>query len=226
MYSEHDEPWDSESWDPDPSDPLNHADWDEDDWAAYFDQQDVLLAKYEELMETLREHPDRDDLVAAEMHWNLPDEISFPCDEACCDECADGDDDASSCGNLADLDRVPGLRLAEDYALAIEMELEFSLAEPEDDADAVAAMNAAAAVVERLIGGHQIGYERETLCGNIACCRRALISLTECIDSLFALRQRRILDSSQADVLFAQGRQLGDTIAERIRDLRSRVWWR
>jgi hypothetical protein len=220
MYSEHDEPWDSESWDPDSSDPLNHEDWDEDDWAAYFDQQDVLLAKYEELMETLREHPDRDDLVAAEMHWNLPDEISFPCDEACCDE------DAPSPGDLAALDRVPGLRLAEDYALAIEMELDFSLDDPEDDADAVAAMNAAAAVVERLIGGHQIGYERETLCGNIACCRRALASLTECIESLLALRARGALDSDQVDGLLVPGQQVGDAIAERIRELRSRVWWR
>jgi hypothetical protein len=225
MHSEHDEPWDSESWDPDPFDPLNHEEWDEEDWAAYFDHQDVLLAKYDELMETLGHHPDRDDLVAAEMHWNLPDEIGFPCDGACGDPGSDGGDEAPTCEHMAELDSIPALRAAEAFVLAVEEEVDICLGEPENDEDALVAMEAAVAVVDRLVGGHQIGYERETLCGNIVCCRRAVASLTECVDSLLALRQRRVLPAAVVDALLVEGQQVGDAIAERIRDLRSRVWW-
>ena len=201
MNRDGDDSWDS--YLDDSSDSLNRADWHEDDWEGFLLRQDALNAKYQELFETLRDHPDRDEIIAREMHWILPDDVGQP---------ADDDDEAepfdpgledpfdSEEAFIADLDNIAAYREAQDFALLVDRQLTSRLRERmTEDADAVEAVRAAVDVTDHIANGHGIGYERDTLCGNIACCNRAARSLRECLDGLLALRRRGILPPAEAD---------------------------
>jgi hypothetical protein len=74
-----------------------------------------------------------------------------------------------------------------------------------------------------LAGGHGLGYDEETLCGNIVKCRWALADCEFCREMLEYLVQktgRKIYRS-----LANQSIRLSEQIRERIARLRTRVWW-
>ena len=216
-----------DSWDPylgDQHEGVNRQDWDEVDWEEFLLRQDALNAKYQELYETLRDHPDRDALIAREMRWNLPDDAlgGPPTDEGDLDD----DEWASEEAFVADLDTIPAYRQGQGFALAVDRQLTARLRERvSSDEDAARAVRAAVDVSNHIASGHGIGYERDTLCGNIACCNRALRGLAECFDSLLALRRRGVLPPAEADELLDGGREANEAIAQRIDELRRRVWW-
>jgi hypothetical protein len=43
--------------------------WTEEQWARFFEQADARSARYQELFETLMDHPERDRLIRREMGW-------------------------------------------------------------------------------------------------------------------------------------------------------------
>ncbi|MFW6107426.1 MAG: hypothetical protein ACOC8A_01915 [bacterium] len=238
-----------DDWDAYPSDHfdgLDRDDWDEDDWEAFLSRQDFLNAKYQELFETLRRHPDRDQLIAREMHWNLPEDLggygSFyedypPYDDELDDEdevFLDGPVDTDAHTHEAfdtsapdDPRQIPAYALAQSFALDLDRRITARLRDAaESDEDAAGVTLAALDVSAKIVDGHSIGYERDSLCGNIACCKRALTSLRESLDGLLALRHRRVLLPTEADELLERGRGLGEAIRERIQELRRRIWWR
>ena len=218
---------DDDAWDLGPGEESGGADraaWDEGDWEAYLDRQDVLEAKYEELFETLRDHPERDEVIAHEMRWNLPEGAlglyGHPA-EAEDDELHDGRHSFA-----ADLASIPAYSLVHDFVLEVERRLTARLRDGVGaDEDASRAIRAVVEVSSQIASGHSIGYERDTLCGNIACCNRALAGLAECFDGLLALRRRGILPPGEADELLSTGRAASDAVAQRVEELRRRVWW-
>ena len=230
MKRDGDDAWDS--YLDDSSGNINRAAWDEDDWEGFLLRQDALNAKYQELFETLREHPQRDELIAREMHWNLPDDVAPPSDD---DDDGEPDDELmdelddpfdGEEAFVADLDTIPAYREAQDFALRVDRQLTGRLRERvADDLDAAQAVRAAVDVTDHLANGHGMGYERDTLCGNIACCNRAGRSLRECLDGLLSVRRRGVLPPSEADELLERGRATYDVVAHRTEDLRRRVWW-
>ncbi|MBL7223018.1 MAG: hypothetical protein ISS72_04120 [Candidatus Brocadiae bacterium] len=236
MSRDREDPWDFEPWEPPPYGGADRDSWDEDDWEAHLARQDVLSAKYQELFETLHEHPERDGIIAAEMQWNLPEDVvlgDIGCGE--CqdelpgefpDELLDEDDDPAcdACG-CCELDGIPAFSRAHDYAVLLERDILDRLPDADEDEDADQVLRAAGDAVEQVASGHSVGYERETLCGNIAYCRRALASLAECLDGLRQLRERGALAPDEAARFLATGQDVRDAIAQRIEDLRSRVWW-
>jgi hypothetical protein len=117
--------------------------------------------------------------------------------------------------------------MAQEFALVVERQVAARLRDRlAADDDGRAATQAAVGIPARIAGGHGIGYERDSLCGNIACCKRALGCLNESLDALLALRKRGALRPLEADELLRRGRSLGEWITQRIEDLRLRVWWR
>jgi len=223
MQDDHGEAWNSCPDDPDHS--TEREAWGEDEWEAFLSRQDVLIAKYQELHETLREHPRCDDLIAREMHWSLPETLCGGCctvaEAPQADACASGEDDAESAAELAG---VPAYRMAHEFARACGRLLSTRLRErATTDEEAVQARNAAREVPARIAGGHCIGYQPGALCGNIACCRRAIASLERGLDGLLALRRSGTLTVAEADEMLRDGRELGEAIAERIEELRQRV---
>jgi hypothetical protein len=74
-----------------------------------------------------------------------------------------------------------------------------------------------------LAGGHGLGYEEDTLCGNIVKCRWALSDCEFCREMLEQLHQKtgeRVYAG-----LVEESRELAETLRERIARLRQRVWW-
>jgi len=74
-----------------------------------------------------------------------------------------------------------------------------------------------------LAGGHGLGYEEETLCGNIVKCRWALADCEFCREMLEHLVQQTGREVYRN--LAAQSLQLSGQIRERVTRLRARVWW-
>ena len=214
MRDEPDETWDAYN-DETPGE-ADRDEWTEEDWEAYFDQQDVLNAKYRELHETLRDHPRRDEIIGHEMHWNLPEDVL---DDLIGEPRVRED--------AEELASIPVYATARQFALDLDRAIVARLrSHAQSDEDALRACRAAYAVAAEIAGGHDVGYERETLCGNIVCCKRAMANVLECLDGLLALRGRGILPPKVADALLARGRELKQAVAERIEQLRTRLWWR
>ncbi len=68
--------------------PDNEPVWDEYDWERFLREQDLRAERYLELMETYRDHPDRDNIVAREMGWHhLVKECNDPNPK--CDGCSE-----------------------------------------------------------------------------------------------------------------------------------------
>lgn len=74
-----------------------------------------------------------------------------------------------------------------------------------------------------LAGGHGLGYEDETICGNIVKCRWALADCEFCREMLGHLYERT--GNALFGELCRDAQELSAAIRERIVRLRKRVWW-
>ena len=81
-------------------------------------------------------------------------------------------------------------------------------------------------VSAQVAGGHGIGYERDSLCGNIANCKRALRSLDACREQLLILQERRLILPDDLLALSVEADQVSVEISRWIESLRARIWWR
>jgi hypothetical protein len=74
-----------------------------------------------------------------------------------------------------------------------------------------------------LAGGHGLGYDDESICGNIVKCRWALSDCEFCREMLEQLHQKT--EQPVYEDLAHESRRLAEQIRERIARLRKRVWW-
>lgn len=107
-------------------------------------------------------------------------------------------------------------RKAMDFGLAV-MQLENV---PEESINVCVA---AGKIGANLAGGHGLGYDEDTICGNIVKCRWALAECEFVIETLDFLATR--LRRPEFATLLPRAKQLRDQIAKRITKLRSQVWW-
>lgn len=228
-------------------DRLEEEDWDEDDWERFLRQYDTRMAKYQELFETLEHHPQRDRLIAKEMGW---DRVLGECDNHSqdCSTCAKQQDceifhvsklwadaiSAAGAGRAAgevehdtgDLREITAYR--EGHAFALEVDSCFNRvfeAAAEPDEEVLEALSLSSLVPAKIAGGHGMGYERDSLCGNIAYCKRALKCLGQCVEALMSIRSRNLAATHQLDALVGRAWEVEKEVKARIDDLRSHVWW-
>jgi len=74
-----------------------------------------------------------------------------------------------------------------------------------------------------LAGGHGLGYEDDSICGNIVKCRWALSDCEFCREMLEQLHERS--GEAQFAALTEESRRIADALRDRIARLRKRVWW-
>lgn len=77
----------------------------------------------------------------------------------------------------------------------------------------------------KISGGHSLGYDDEFLCGNIVKNKIALASVDKSIAAFESLKADGLLPAELVDQILPEARQVRDAIAERIAELRKRVWW-
>jgi hypothetical protein len=226
-------------------DPSNREDWDENDWERFLRRADARTAKYQELFETLIHHPKRDILIAQEMGWEQ-DVMECGGDPLYCPDCAKRDyceayemsrlmmepqaieDDPDAADLIASFEQIRDIdayRESHDFAVRLEECLAKSNPEWIEDEDARGMVFSAQMVPAQIAGGHGIGYGRDSLCGNIANCKRALDSLRTCLEQFHHLRDRGVLASQDAALIEEAAQCVTQEIGRWVENLRARIWW-
>jgi hypothetical protein len=135
-----------------------------------------------------------------------------------------GPDRADEDADWADADENPTIN--EDYPAVSRQAREFAghvfdLKNPPGNAELL--FLSAGKVDANLAGGHGLGYDEDSICGNIVKCRWALSDCEFCREILEDL-QHKTGDATYA-ALVEESRRLAELIRERIARLRQRVWW-
>jgi hypothetical protein len=227
-------------------DPCDREDWDENDWERFLRRADARTAKYQELFETLIHHPRRDMLIAREMGWQ-EDVRDCGGDPNHCPDCPkremceayemsrlmmepgeieDDPDAADLISSFDQLREIDAYLQSHDFAVHLEDCVAKRFPGWLDDEEARATIFAAQMVPAQIAGGHGIGYGRDSLCGNIANCKRAMSSLKNCVDHLRRLQHRGLLVGGEMAALDENAEGVAREIDRWIEDLRARVWWR
>ena len=214
--------------------------WDEDDWERFLQKADVRTAKYLELFETLHNHPDCDDLIAKEMGWSHKYKS---CDEKnkSCSDCEKSDEchiyeidqifdnsieyDETTERDIEDVKKITAYKKS--YELYIRLSKYFKNSKGIDaDEDVIEAISASSMVPAKIAGGHGMGYEKDSLCGNIANCKRSLKNAKICVYSLERVRASSTFPDSDINILISEAIKVEREVMKWIEDLRSRIWWR
>lgn len=220
-------------------------DWTEEEWEAFLRQADARTAKYQELFETLIDHPSRDAIIAHEMGWDsFFEQCRTKVDS--CEECADRfecevyemlrlmegpdnlDDDPEAAELLEcfeEVKKIPAYRDACAFSVGLEDCFRALFADNAADEVIHKALMSATMAPAQIAGGHGIGYDRQSLCGNIANCKRALENVQACMKHLEDLEQRRVLPTRRGEELRRANLAVQESVSRWIEELRSRVWW-
>jgi len=214
-------------------------DWDEEDWERCLQKADVRTAKYIELFETLHDHPDCDNLIAKEMGWRHKYEDCDYKNESC-DNCENRNEcriyeinqiiDNSIEYNEtieSDVEDVKSiLAYKKSYELYVKLSRYFKNRKGMDiDEDVLEAISASSMAPAKIAGGHGMGYEKDTLCGNIANCKRSLKNARICVCSLEIVRAKSTFPDSDINILISDAIKVEREVLKWIEYLRSRIWW-
>lgn len=215
-------------------------DWGEEDWERFLQKADVRTAKYLELFETLHNHPDCDNLIAKEMGWSHKYEGCDYKDEPCSNcgernECRIYEinqifDNAIECNETTESD-VEDIKNIHAYRKSYELYIKLSRyfknrKEMDADEDVLEAISASSKVPAKIAGGHGMGYEKDTLCGNIANCKRSLKNARICVYSLEIVKAKSTFPDSDINILINEAIIIEREVLKWIEYLRSRIWWR
>ena len=221
------------------ADRLDRDGWDENDWEAFLRQGDVQHAKFQELADTLEGHPQRERVIAEEMGWA---HVLDGCrsGQQHCAACAERDaceiqqvyrfwsaaaDESSAVDDAGqDLDALHGIEAySKGHRFCLEVHQRFDKifdADHDPDGAVFQAVSASSSVPAKIAGGHSMGYDPDTLGGNIAYCMRALKSLDECTEALLDIRERGLAPEEQIAALLSMAEEVRVAGRGRIEELR------
>ncbi len=215
-------------------------DWDEDDWERFLQKADVRNAKYMELFETLHNHPDCDDLIAKEMGWDHKYE---DCDDKnkSCDDCEKNNechiyeinqifDKSIECHeaterDVEDVKKITAYKRSYEFCIRLREYFKNNRG-IETDENTRDAITASSIVPAKISGGHGMGYEKDSLCGNIANCKRSLKNASKCIYLLEMVRASASFPEDEVNILIGEAIKVEREVIKWIEDLRSKIWWR
>jgi hypothetical protein len=220
--------------------------WNEEQWEQAMKESDLRAARFGELLETLLDHPDRDEIVAREMGWNdladaiQEDKAGAGAAEVDHDEEADDGTGGSAEGRNSvfeeeddhdiELKQIPAFVICEQVAEAVrELLLPFQKEERPLDEDAADAIGQAFIGIHiacaKISGGHAMGYDEDSLCGNIVNNKRALAGARQSIDGFTELQRLKVLDAETVQRILPMLQEAQAAIEARIEELRAKVWW-
>ena len=217
------------------------GDWDEEDWERFLQKADVRTAKYLELFETLHNHPDCDSLIAKEMGWSHKYEDCDYNSNGSCGNCGKRDecriyeinqvfDNSTEYDEIieSDVEDVKNIiAYKKSYELYIKLSKYFKNRKGMDtDEDVLEAISASSMAPTKIAGGHGLGYEKDTLCGNIANCKRSLKNARKCVYLLELVRAKSACFDSGINILISDAIMVEREVLKWIEYLRSRIWWR
>ena len=210
--------------------------WNEDKWERFMRKSDAQAARYGDLLETLIDHPNRDQIIAREMGWDdepssetgtnetvtfdaEPSHDEQPGMDSTADENSDDEDDFRT---------IPVYQAAFEWGIRVHDVLKEHLEaeeELEPDNPLLEAYSNSLQVAAKIAGGHGIGYDEESICGNIVCCKIALKAANDAVVALAEVRSSGQPNPKRTKELVQQGNRVCELVADRIEELRAQVWW-
>ncbi len=202
--------------------------WSEQRWARFIQRSEARAARYQELLETLEDHPDAEALIAREMGWpelEAEDDTSHP-------EWVAAEDVQCDAGDVGELDHE--LEATPVYVLARAVAVEVLTAlrpygkaadvDGGDEADErlEAVLSNAMLPGAKLAGGHALGDDPEMIGGQIVYCLKALDAAWAACEDLRWLTDRGHLPAAVAQPLLHRLEELARMISRRVDKLRGR----
>ena len=208
--------------------------WDEEQWEAFFQEQEAILDDYAEWFDDWIEdaggegYPDRgheedfcnrwceDYDTSAYEETGEPDEeemylLDFDFEQKKAED------------ELDQLDAIPAWKAAYHFAIAAHDFIELFCGDqgvgPDEDVRKLCCN--CYMIAAHIASGHSLGYDDPVICGNIAKCKRALACAEECIEALTNLSEGK----EEAKTLIVRAKVVRSFIWRRISDLRENVWW-
>jgi len=216
--------------------------WDEQKWEEELKKNEQLMDKHKEVLE---EDPERDWDDPLDLYYKVHYDIDI--DEI--DDLSEHEDDTEEDntdvedlnGNnfllasdqfLAEaedlenqLNDIESYRLAREFATKIReyVRRTFGLSGTEDSNVKILLLESVK-IGTNIAGGHGLGYDKKTLCGNIVKCKWALESAKLCMQMLDELIINRGVNEAAME-LISLVQSLKQSIEFRIDALRRSVWW-
>jgi len=216
--------------------------WSERDWETFLSRADARAARFQELYETLRDVPNRNEIIAREMGWKeaLPGCGGLAED---CAECPDrlgceayemlhlmahpesipkDPEVVALLEGFRSVERIPAYNAALRFVETLKRLVRRTPTALEDaavkEALALAQMTPA-----RIAAGHGIGYDRDAVWGNIASCKRAGAHILRCVELLGHAGERGVLPRQSVRALIARAAAVARAIRDRVESLQSRA---
>jgi hypothetical protein len=199
--------------------------WTESQWEAFMKKADLRAARFGEILETVIDHPDRHAIISKEMGWDSDDAEPIeipdlsPDEEAEIEQQMEEEDQA--------LERIDAYQKCMAAAGKVDKLLKPFLRlrkEEPDDEIGEAFINPHIACA-KISGGHAMGYDDDVLCANIVNNKIALTAINRAQEALDSLRARKILPAKTIDSVLPSLKAAAKALKQRIKDLRSKVWW-
>lgn len=216
--------------------------WDEHDWERFMRRADVRTARYQELYETLRHHPQRDALIAKDMGWEA---LWAECQarRRDCDRCPQqahcepyalrrigrtlegkAEESDQAVADFGQVKTIPAYVEAHEFCVRLHTYFTRHLGDAAyGDEDVLHAISSAHLVPAKIAGGHGIGYDRDSLGGNIANCKRALKKADTCLEALHDIISRHLIPEGDGIALLAEADAVRHDVACWISHLRSLI---
>jgi hypothetical protein len=215
--------------------PSDTYSWSEEDWEQYFHEQDEwFFSEMQRLMTSEDETPDTTG------HVDSDDEEHSSRDGVCatdnCQDCAchqePEEEEVEHEADEGDMNLGRELRDISAWMAAVEFSNSvFEVVKPLCKKNKGGPLDyivrklcqESVLVPDYIAAGHEMGYDEDTLCGNIALCTRSLRSLNICVQCLDRLGGS---SDRECNRLLVRA-MVTKTMLERcIVNLRERVWWR
>ena len=221
------------------------ADWDENRWEEFFQDQDrradYYLKKFEESLKKYEDAGTPDPVEAAfndlfaEIDGSKNPEVHAEIDEIFTEAETEAEaeyeveeepwSEEEFEEEFDDFEKIHAYQIAYEFAIAVSHVVKPLYDTPFEDRAVHQLHYHGYQIAAHIVGGHAFGYDRDGIVGNIAKCKRALKSVNACIEAIGKIKHANTVPQVQTDMLFQQAIKVRDAIIHRIEELRSRIWW-
>lgn len=204
--------------------------WDEHRWEEFFRESDKRTDKYVRLLEKYMDHPDRDRIIAEEMGWtHLLDEGDNKneewIDEFIIDEFEEGEEWKRLTGyeptDYDSFENLPLYKQAFEFTIDAMNLVDDRLADVNDESVSAFARSVIVPPA-KIAGGFGLGFEMDSLGGNIANCKRGLNAANQMLNALYEIGDKGLLARKIYLEYYDRAKEVRDELAIYIVELRER----
>jgi len=208
------------------SDDFDEEVWDEKKWEEFMQEAD---RKADEYLKRFEEERQKKDSVPHFPEPNGDSHFADESDEESEIEFSDLESEVWESPRMyweeGDFEQIPVYQIAFAFAIATHNFVERFYPERTDVPEIKQLLENCFIIPAKIAGGHGMGYEKDTLEGNIANCKRGLVATNNCVNALESLRTK-VKPTPGLLRLLSLAVKTKDAVKEWVEELRGRVWWR